>query len=163
MHSYDEFSSSQPHPLLRTSSPIGTLLNHACFYWHVLVSCRVTGVKHNFLPEQQLEVLYWSRENSPTVTPWKKVTAVPQQLLIVKHPAHEVGSHRVKRWDQVYLLMSIGIHGSRTKDQLLGGATRAWGLAVESGKSGARGWSIAIPEKSSWRQGEKHYSKGSGV
>lgn len=112
MHSYDEFSSSQPHPLLRTSSPIGTLLNHASFYWHVLVSCRVTGVKHNFLPEQQLEALYWSRENSPTVTSWKKVTAVPQQLLIVKHPSHEVGSHGVKRWDQVYLLMSIGICSS---------------------------------------------------
>lgn len=92
MHLYDEFSSSQPHPLLRTPSVIGTLFDHDSFYCHVLVSCRTTDVKL----EQQLEALYWSRENSPTVTPRKKVTAVPQQLLIVKHPSHEVGSQGVK-------------------------------------------------------------------
>lgn len=30
------------------------------------------------------------------LTPWKKVTALPQQPLIFKHPSQEVGSHGVK-------------------------------------------------------------------
>lgn len=67
MHSYDEFSSSQPHSLLGTPSLIATLLGHAPFSLHVLVLCRPTEVKYNFLPEQRLEALYWSRENSATV------------------------------------------------------------------------------------------------